>query len=398
MPDIPNIGFAVTLKPQAAIDYFKRKGYAISFRWDDMWAEAHAHAFTVAGAMRGDVLASIRGAIDQAQSEGQTFRDFKKNLKPTLKKLGWWGRGEIIDDKTGEVRTINVTPHRLHTIYQTNMQTSYMAGRYKFQIEDDSRPFWEYIAVMDAATRPSHAARNGTILAKDDPWWDTNYPPNGWGCRCRVDTLSRRALDRRGGAISKGADLADIADAGSGWDYNPGKAALYDPAKLTGQFPAQRTWKDYGRPDLRKVPDSDRLNIEILPASPSLKKAQEEIAKTFGVSKTNPIAWIDTPIEKVAVDYNHLTHTTDKKAEGDERERYAKLALETLKNPFEVYLTRFPQDNNYRKQYIGLFKEKGALVSVVTKKDGTLLWNYFTQSDIKKLNYKRIGDALLFAK
>ena len=36
------------------------------------------------------------------------------------------------------------------------------------------------------------------MLHADDPWWRTNYPPNGWRCGCYVDALSRRDLERLG--------------------------------------------------------------------------------------------------------------------------------------------------------------------------------------------------------
>ena len=36
------------------------------------------------------------------------------------------------------------------------------------------------------------------VLRHDDPWWDTNYPPNGWGCKCYVETLNQRMLERLG--------------------------------------------------------------------------------------------------------------------------------------------------------------------------------------------------------
>lgn len=222
MPDIPNIAFAITLSPEKAIEYFERKGWAISFRWQDVWRQAHSKAFTVAGAMKMDVLESIRGEIDTALKEGRTFAQFQKELEPTLKKLGWWGRTEIMDPVTGELREIDVTPWRLRNIYRTNMQTSYMAGRYKFHDETkDSRPYWQYVAIIDASTRPSHESRNGTVLEADDPWWDSNYPPNGWGCRCRVRSLSERAFNRRDLTLSKGSEVKPIAE--KGWNYNPGK-------------------------------------------------------------------------------------------------------------------------------------------------------------------------------
>ena len=32
-----------------------------------------------------------------------------------------------------------------------------------------ARPFWEYFAVMDASTRPAHAAMNGRVYPADQP-------------------------------------------------------------------------------------------------------------------------------------------------------------------------------------------------------------------------------------
>ena len=36
------------------------------------------------------------------------------------------------------------------------------------------------------------------MLSADDPWWNTHYPPNGWGCNCFVEALNRRDLERLG--------------------------------------------------------------------------------------------------------------------------------------------------------------------------------------------------------
>lgn len=221
MPDPVNLAFAMNLPPEKVIEYFESKGYAISFRWDDLAGEAHKKAFTAAGAMNQDILEGIRGAMDEAIKEGQTFRQFQSNLQPTLKNLGWWGEQEIVDPDTGEIRTIDVTPHRLRNIYRTNMRTSYATGRMERQQEVmNSRPYWMYSAVGDAATRTSHAAMHNIVLRADDPWWLENYPPNGWGCRCQVVSLSQRALERRGLEVIDGSSLENIAE--DGWRHNPG--------------------------------------------------------------------------------------------------------------------------------------------------------------------------------
>ena len=37
--------------PADAIEYFRQKGYAIGFSWEDVWQEEHQAAVTVAKAM-----------------------------------------------------------------------------------------------------------------------------------------------------------------------------------------------------------------------------------------------------------------------------------------------------------------------------------------------------------
>lgn len=63
------------------------------------------------------------------------------------------------------------------------------------------KPYLHYVAIMDNRVRDSHKAFHGLILPKDDPFWDDNYPPNGFNCRCKVQALSldeARALGYKG--------------------------------------------------------------------------------------------------------------------------------------------------------------------------------------------------------
>ena len=85
--------------------------------------------------------------------------------------------------------------------------------------------------------RAEHEAWAGTILPADDPFWDTHYPPNGWGCKCRVRQLSRRAAEKRGGKTPrpetptkewKNKRTGEVSQVpvgiDPGWDYNVGKS------------------------------------------------------------------------------------------------------------------------------------------------------------------------------
>lgn len=186
------------LAPAAAIKHFKNKSNALSWDWYDLWENAHNKTFTVAKVMREDILKDIRTSLDKALFEGKTFSEFQKELKPTLQKKGWWGEQIVVDSKGNAEKVQLGSMYRLKTIYSVNMQTSYMAGRYKTQMDNvDNRPYWEYVAVLDKRTRPEHAQLHGLIYRYDDPFWKSFYPPNGWRCRCRVNTLSNYNLKKK---------------------------------------------------------------------------------------------------------------------------------------------------------------------------------------------------------
>lgn len=267
--------YLIGLPPREAIRYLRDKGYQVSWNWQEVWQKAHARAFTVAKAMKLDILQDIRDAILAALAEGKTYREFRQEIEPELRKKGWWGKvraGDVpgFDPAGGQDPEEEVqlgSPWRLRTIYGVNMQTSWMAGRYDAQIQNtEDRPYWMYVAVMDTNTRPSHAALNGKIFRFDDPFWDTFYPPNGWNCRCRVRTLSEKNIIDRGLAVEDSAGRMFETDQvlskrtgetiratgyraqdgnkqtwvipDPGWGYNPGKAAF--EAKLSGYDPELR--------------------------------------------------------------------------------------------------------------------------------------------------------------
>lgn len=428
--------------PEAAQAYLQSKGYAITDSWRDLSPAAHARAFTVARAAKLEVLQSIREELQRAQAEGLPFQAFKKNLQPRLQALGWWGKA--VDKESGEItpypgtsRPIELgTPRRLETIYRTNLQTAYMAGRWKrFEAESKRAPYLQYIAVMDGRTRPSHAALNLRVFRFDDPIWDHIYPPNGFNCRCRVRNLSQRELDTRQLKLSSSAgymktiqqeqksgavierstirlpSMDRVFSPDIGWDYNPGRAAsrwdkfallpdcggsvsFAEGDKCIASLASQKTWRDYGRPDLRDVPDARRIVMpQMIEQVDTQDAAVAILAGALGVSQDNPVRLVKTPIEQVALHYDYLPHMVEKRIDG--RERYANFILPTLQDPFEVYLTQY--DDGMRHRYIGLFTGRSDLMVVVRQNiDGSLVWNIMQAND-KAMNKQRQG-ALLYGK
>ncbi|MFA7238737.1 MAG: phage minor head protein [Sulfuricellaceae bacterium] len=431
----------LALTPKDAVAFFAAKGEMLSWDWHDVDAQTHARAFTVAKATNLEVLRTIRAEVEKSIA-GQSFEDFKKNLRPRLQELGWWGKKEMLDADTGEITKVQLgSDRRLRTIFQANVQSAYMAGRYARYVDNvKDRPFWKYVAIRDGRTRESHAALNGKVWRWDDPIWRVIWPPNGWGCRCRVTALTDSQFKASGEQLQDGRDAIAEIDVpvnrngdtvkvktvkfkdGTGkerifrpdpsWDHNPGATwPRFDPAGLkqdvvnvppvTPPSPAGGakardnlpTWKDFGRPDLRAPGLPRRPDPGLLPTAEGVDAAIGQMRDVLVPNGTMQV--IQTPIEKVAIRPELLPHTVIKRA--DARERYANYALDTLVNPFEVWLTAY-DDGSYRKRYIGIFQAKNDLMVVVRENvDGSLYWDVYNlmQRDAKHLNNLRAG-ALLY--
>lgn len=187
-----NLPSAFNLTPEQALDWFKAKGLAITFDWRDMIGQEHERAFTIAKMLDVDLLKTARDAVESAIANGDSFHQFKKDLVPELQKAGWWGKKTVVDPQTGQAVNAQLgSPHRLATIFRTNLQTAYAAGQWE-EIERTkaSHPWLMYDAVDDHRTRPEHASWDGLTYPADDAFWRTHYPPNGWNCRCTVIQLT----------------------------------------------------------------------------------------------------------------------------------------------------------------------------------------------------------------
>mgnify|MGYP002624893941 CR=1 FL=1 len=197
------------LIPKQALDYIKNKSLRPAFSYKDVWNEEHAAAFTVAKAMQLDVLSDIKTAVEKAIENGTTFEQFKKDLKPTLISKGWWGRKDMTDPLTGE--TVNAqlgSDRRLKTIYSTNLRSAYQKGQYDRTMESDLHPYLMYRIGASVHHREQHLRWNNLILPKDDPLWNSIFPPNGYGCKCYTVavTQARKEKYERDGAPAYNPD------------------------------------------------------------------------------------------------------------------------------------------------------------------------------------------------
>jgi SPP1 gp7 family putative phage head morphogenesis protein len=183
-------------QPVEAINFLRRKVNVPTRAWTDLWQQEHSVGFMVAGANTKALVKDFRQAVDKAISQGTTLEEFRKDFDRIVDEHGWSYNGS--------------RNWRTRVIFETNMSTAYAAGRWEqIQRVKRSRPYLRYVSVdpnvTQKNTRAEHAAWHDTVLPVDDPWWQTHYPPNGWGCRCTVQSLNERDLDRYGLSVSEEA-------------------------------------------------------------------------------------------------------------------------------------------------------------------------------------------------
>ena len=203
-----DVNFDFTLAPKDAMQYLDGKGYQLSYNYDELVGEIQHKVFTVAKVTRLDLLQDIHSSLVAAQKGGVRFDDWMKDLKPKLQEKGWWGEKEIIDVRTGEVRTVRIGSRRLKHIFKTNMRVAHSVQRYKKMRALTNAVYWRYISALKPTTRDDHGRLHGTILHRDDTFWQSHYPPNDHGCLCKVRAYSEKEITARGMTIDKQAPKA----------------------------------------------------------------------------------------------------------------------------------------------------------------------------------------------
>jgi len=339
------------LAPAEAIKFWKGKAPVSARDFEAMDAAARARAFAVSGLAKMDQVGSVHTAISKALEDGETLRDFKGRFGSIIEQQGWTGK----------------KAWRIENIFRTNVQSAYMAGRYRqMKRVSKSRPYWQLVAVRDRRTRQTHLAVDGLVFPHDHPFWQTWYPPNGFACRCVVITLSERQVKARGLKVqTEIPDMIRVVDPETGmesfvtpipdkgWATNVGEdwMAGLAPSELDGM-------KDRALPvlcrhgnfadDPCKPPISaiDRKHIHVVKNADLLPKqglAAEDYVRAFlgefGIDHINGSKVINVHGFPVTISKALFTEKTTgawKKTWTDKRP-YMRLLARTIREPYEVW-------------------------------------------------------------
>ena len=213
----------------AAEEYFRGRVPVTRKQFYAIAEEYRALAFTVTNYSRITVLKAFKDELQKAIDNGTTIQEFRKGMNSFLQDKGYRG----------------ITPFQADNIFRTNVQTAYNVGHYRSMTDPAvmaARPYWQYDAVNDFKTRPSHLAMDGRVFRADSPVWDEWYPPNGFKCRCGVRSLSARQVESMGLKVeSQPPGRAELTD---------GRVVGIRPDEHFRQNPAKAQWQ----PDLEGYP------------------------------------------------------------------------------------------------------------------------------------------------
>lgn len=388
-----------------AVDLFRDKLNIPTSGWTDIYEQQHARAFVVAGAMKADLLSDLRSSVDKVVADGISLDEFRKQFDDIVDRHGWGYNGG--------------RNWRTRVIYETNLYQSHQAGRYaQMQQVKRTRPYWRY-RHNDAVEhpRPDHLKWNNMVLRADDPWWNTHYPTNGWGCKCFVETLSERDMQRLGKtgpdqapeieyeqktiginspnprtvSVPKGVD--------PGFAYNPGRAAVGEQLAdnvMADWNKTRSAWKPLNPAGWAEAGRPEQIPMSPLPAKLATKvktKAEVLTALNNVVGDQKLFKPGNVPL---LVDAKALADHLD-----PSRSEYIPLLNDLLTNPYEVWLS-FQQHEGTGKVALrariikGYDVGKGRyLLAVANTRKGYLeSWTVLPTSDKRYIQRQRQGKLM----
>lgn len=205
----PRADFDVTDDParfDEAISWFERKVPMPSDEFESLLDEDKEYAFAIANVTQADLVEQVFEELKTALREGKSLEKFKESVQDSLEEA--WGSPD---------------GGRVETIFRTNANAAYNAGRYAVYnapAVKESRPYWRFEGVDDDRQSDFCEPFNDVVLPADDPFWDDHVPPLHYNCRSTIT-----ALDEEEAAEHDGPTEAPDQDADDGFGDAPDSEA-----------------------------------------------------------------------------------------------------------------------------------------------------------------------------
>lgn len=191
-----------TLPYAEAVEYLKKRDILTKVDYKKLTAQLKFRAFTASRISDGALLKRINGELIKSIESGEGLKAFLEMAKTDL--LNKVGLG-------------NAGGWYWETVYRTNVQTAYNAGRMMGYEQD--KPYALELVVIDDARTTEYCrqyAGKGFILPYSDPFWRTHIPPFHFNCRTTI-----RAIYDQDELPESWSSKTDLARPAKGFGKNP---------------------------------------------------------------------------------------------------------------------------------------------------------------------------------
>jgi SPP1 gp7 family putative phage head morphogenesis protein len=128
-------------------------------------------AYIISGVRTKSALADLLALAEEAVDAGLSFSEFMSTA--------------ALEGFSPE------NPAHWKTEFETAKVSAAAAGQWhEFTADQDLFPYLKYVTQRDDLVRDEHRALDGVTAPVGDGFWQVNYPPNGWNCRCQVEQLT----------------------------------------------------------------------------------------------------------------------------------------------------------------------------------------------------------------
>lgn len=398
-------------------------------------ARVRMHAFFSATVDKANVLDIVRERLTDVASGEMDLATARWRIKSALVTQGFSADDVGMTDappagmdmetwKKRRAITNLASTRRLNLILTQNARMAWAIGRKEVSEDPDVMERWpnyRYIARGDA--RPTHAALDGLVLPKTDPFWHTHTPPWEFNCRCDIEdsdeAVAGSATTEENPDGSQTARVINPASGAAGIEIPPSPSgfvfrsdepfAVFDMGRVRAlelrsgvidscELFATRLMQPLGGTryalpsppayaqnwEKNGLPAAERWLKMRSPQIVSPDEARSSLAGGFDV--TGPDGR-NVRFGNAVID--HWTERGKTAADIDGRLKHIEWAAETVRNPHEVW------EQGGQRSYLQAFARRGpgyrgCLVAV--REDGTV-HTYFVQR-VKELDKARKGNAV----
>ncbi|TCW61802.1 phage head morphogenesis protein [Treponema sp. J25] len=189
-------------------------------------------AFTLAKLTQCDYIEAVRGRLVTALEKGEGFEQLWNDIKGIAESDG-----------------ATIKPGYWETVYRTNIQTSYNAGR-RMQFDRSPPAALALMVLEDERTSDICRPLAGLVLPYDHPFWEDHWPPFHFNCRTTVRGIYE---DEAGRVTSENVSMKKLRKEfhpQSGFGQNPIKSGTFyeltdEMAKRALHYGIMKDLKDF---------------------------------------------------------------------------------------------------------------------------------------------------------